>query len=692
MRRHYLLLSFLMGFITAMGQPSSVTPFEKADIYFDNFDFLNSATLYQYGLNNRIDMKNRQEERYLISLIFTGKANDALTYIKKKVGSSKRNPYLFQVALAYHYSNDFEKAITLYKDFLKKESSSPYYEVASLNLRKAYKGELYKLADFYGIAENLGQAINTEADEKNLILSTQTQDRIYFNRIYPQTNQSVKTNIFVTENYNGEWVKPDMVYKELNKDANTWLVDINQQTRTIVYGVGEYQAYSNILIDSLLFNGKRSSVLLNAVFPMETGDRDFTFLRDSVVIFSGIRDEGFGGYDLYLSYFRNGRWNDPINLGPSINTTFDEISPFMATDGRTLYYSSNNEESVGGFDVFKSVFNEKNLSWSQRMNIGVGINSGADEIYFKLTDNGSMGYFSSNRIGGMGGYDLYRFYFNEPNKEQLILSYPEFFYQLDGYLKTVELQKNDAVIGENSSIEIQPLYYAGDNIMTTSNQTAISRIANFMKSNPSSSIVLVGHSSSGTNKDFDLFFTIKRVEKIAEFLQNNGVENKRIKLWSAGSNYPFIKENINGRANPMATTMNNRIDVYLIDDQYNTISQSQMVEVSEINIEGKGLQFKQNFESGFLYLQFVALRQMYSGALSGRNDILIYSEGGSSIYKYAIGPIKDIAEVQKINVELKKSGTTEIITLPFYLGIQVSPQNLDLDNIKNSQTIRGFFE
>jgi outer membrane protein OmpA-like peptidoglycan-associated protein len=98
-------------------------------------------------------------------------------------------------------------------------------------------------------------------------------------------------------------------------------------------------------------------------------------------------------------------WGPAKNLA-MLNSEEDEMAPFISLDGKTLYFSSNSKESMGGFDVFKATRDENGM-WSKPVNVGSKVNSFSDEISYSMTANGKMAFVSSNRIGGQGGYDVY---------------------------------------------------------------------------------------------------------------------------------------------------------------------------------------------------------------------------------------------------------------------------------------------
>ncbi|MDB4061220.1 OmpA family protein [Vicingaceae bacterium] len=131
---------------------------------------------------------------------------------------------------------------------------------------------------------------------------------------------------------------------------------------------------------------------------------------NQILYFSSARetsDTHYGGMDLYkVERLLNGNWGNPINLGPKINTSGDEKSPFMHSDSYTLYFSSDGHPGVGGQDIFFSHI-DKFKEFTIPVNIGVPINTEEDEVGFKVSTDGKYGYFSSNTLGE--GLDIYNF-------------------------------------------------------------------------------------------------------------------------------------------------------------------------------------------------------------------------------------------------------------------------------------------
>ncbi len=125
----------------------------------------------------------------------------------------------------------------------------------------------------------------------------------------------------------------------------------------------------------------------------------FCISEDNVIYVVSDRPGGMGGRDIYYSQKEaNGEWGTLVNMGQAINSAYDEDGPFITADGNTLYFASNNTNSMGGFDIFRS--EKKDGKWQSPMNLGPHINSTADDIYFHFANNSEEAFFSSSRLHG----------------------------------------------------------------------------------------------------------------------------------------------------------------------------------------------------------------------------------------------------------------------------------------------------
>ncbi|PHR48136.1 MAG: hypothetical protein COA32_06340 [Fluviicola sp.] len=265
---------------------------------------------------------------------------------------------------------------------------------------------------------NLGKMINSSAPEHSPIISLDGQALYYTSRrlredksnediINPKDNMHME-DIYVSYKKNGkEWQEPELM--------DFCLPERNEATVAVSTDERFIYAFKDDAGNGDIFYSEFKDSRFKELQPLETEginteawEPHLTVSPDGrVKFFSSDREGGFGGRDIYrVVKLPNGDWSQPQNLGPGINTKYDEDSPFISVDNKTLYFSHNGEKSMGGFDVFVTVLGDEN-EWSDPINLGYPLNSMGDDIYYTTTADGLTGYLSSYREDGVGEKDIY---------------------------------------------------------------------------------------------------------------------------------------------------------------------------------------------------------------------------------------------------------------------------------------------
>jgi len=339
-----------------------------------------------------------------------------------------REPLLY-LGRIYHARHQFKEASRYYKSYLKnlpdRHDHRPMVRAA---LQRCANGIELKYREALAFVENLGPEVNTAYDDFAPVQSPNNNHRIYFSSNRSGSLGGMRNTYGRTDNLLGQY-RCDIYFSNRDPDGG-WLAGqsldylINSPEHEVIYGfdqAGKVLYYyrgskledGQIFVDTFQRNNRRLSTdLLLSPIDATANITIPYFLDANTVIFASRRAGGYGGYDLYQSSFLGGRWSTPQNLGPEINTIFDEITPYLAPDRRTLYFSSNHpERSLGGFDILKSVYNQGRQLWSAPFNMGLGINSAGDDSHFRLAKDGYTAYLSSNRKDSFGQRDIYVAYF-----------------------------------------------------------------------------------------------------------------------------------------------------------------------------------------------------------------------------------------------------------------------------------------
>jgi len=327
---------------------------------------------------------------------------------------------LYYLGRSYHLTNDIDNAEKYYTAYLDNTTKENKFVLdAQLRLKQcANAKELMATPRNYHII-NLGDKINTEHPEYAPIISLDGSV-LYFTSRRLRADGSNKD---IKEPYKNLHLED--VYYAQRIDVETWdtpqlmdfsLPERNEATVAVSSDERSFYIYKDDAGNGDIFKTEYKDSKFENLSPIdvegvntEAWEPHITASPDGKYkYFSSDREGGFGGRDIYrITKLPNGQWSKPMNLGPTINTPYDEDSPFISVDNKTLYFSHNGEKSIGGFDVFVSVLNEEDRSWSDPINLGVPLNSTGDDIYYTTTADGLTGYYTSFRADGFGEKDIY---------------------------------------------------------------------------------------------------------------------------------------------------------------------------------------------------------------------------------------------------------------------------------------------
>jgi OOP family OmpA-OmpF porin len=373
---------------------------------------------------------------------------------------SKSDYLTHQLASAYRLNFDYHNASENYKKVVDNGSypnDAYYYAISLMNLRN-YKDAMQNLEALMSkvtndtlksaIQKNISScyfAMDTNSYKQMIIVKK--MDTIVFNAgtssFAPMYYGSSSKLLFTSARKGGVVLDPekqdsrylcDLYYTEL-KDTG-WMKPVNfgRPVNTTLH-----EGSSVVTSDDIMFFTRWSDANRNESFIYMAKMKDGFFyeaykLSETVnkvgykamqpyvsfdgtkLFFSSNKPGGKGGYDLYMCNIdENGFTGEAVNLGASINTAGDEVTPFYHTISNTLFFSSNGHTGVGGLDVFKSSLNVDDSVYAKPKNLGRPINSSKDDAYFILDRVQTKGYFSSDREDCPGGncYDIYEFE-NEP--------------------------------------------------------------------------------------------------------------------------------------------------------------------------------------------------------------------------------------------------------------------------------------
>ncbi len=365
---------------------------------------------------------------YLNNNTNKGKAVPYLEIVTRKEKHDPNAEYL--LGRAYQYSNRFDDAISVFKKF-KQEAKGTVFNLVDADLQIQHCINAKELMKFPVdvLFQNLGANINSEYSDYYPFV-TANESFIVYNTKRPEKNAekmengSYNNSIYISRVINGEYMKASPIGSPINAGNNgIEVIGLSENGDEILLyqptGVGK----GNIFMSTLNAQGMYSKPeKLDAKINTGGDEIAASISADgNTLFFASNRKGGLGGTDIYICKKIGKKWSIPKNAGPEVNTLYDEDFPNISPDGKNLYFSSKGHTSMGGYDIFKSAYEEVNGTFTSPKNIGYPINTTDDDMNFRISKNGKYGYIASAKNGGQGDFDIYRVTFNEVESDYSVV-------------------------------------------------------------------------------------------------------------------------------------------------------------------------------------------------------------------------------------------------------------------------------
>lgn len=476
---------------------------------------------------------------------------------------------------------------------------------------------------------------------KNLSDSVNTPDDEYINFVEADGNRMIITRKMLRDSANSDqpeyaerflvstrfpegWQKPEWLTVPWSEGVNAGGMSMSADGRSMLFtgcywpnGSGSCDLYFSNRIGDEWQQPERFNNSINTSGwesqPVITAD-------GKVIYFSSKREGGKGGADIWKTVYLPGKgWSPPVNLGDSINTQGDEMAPFIHGDGQTLYFSSNGHPGLGGFDLFLARKDGAGR-WKRAENFGFPINSPENEINVFIALDGKLGWLSSDRLGGLGGYDIFSFDITSETAPQPVVVLAgrvvdrSLGKPLEARVEVTNMNnqqevinlKSDAVTGE-FLVVLQPhirylfnlsktgyLFYSEEidydtgfssvcrtysldpvlaglsmnlnhvyfefnsDTLLPESSVELDKVVRFMNENPEIFVEIIGHTDSIGHPDFNQKLSLRRASSVATYLSAHDIASERLSIKGLGDTTPVGEnETEEGRA------MNRRTEIVI---------------------------------------------------------------------------------------------------------------------------------
>jgi outer membrane protein OmpA-like peptidoglycan-associated protein/tetratricopeptide (TPR) repeat protein len=520
----------------------------------------------------------------------------------------------------------YADALHSFKVYMEIDTSTGKYKQQALHGMEVAKFGIYATSHPVEFEpKNLGNNVNSKSDDYWPSLSADEQTLVITRLVNVQEfNRSVQEDFFFSNMTNTGWSLMQDAGYPLNTPDNEGAQSISANGKLMVFTVCNRRGViGRCDIFFSVKEGDKWSFPMNMGGPLNTKAKETqpSLSADArTLYFASDREGGKGGLDIWMSKKNeDGTWEIPVNLGDSINSPGDEMSPFIHPDDQTLYFSSDYLIGLGGFDIFFSRRN-KNGTWGKPRNIGYPINTYRDETGLIVNARGDIAYFASD-INTESGKDIFQFQLykearplevsymkgtviDEKTRDRLQANF-ELYDLKDG--KLISQSKSDPITGEflvciptnrnymlhvnrpgylfysdnfslsgvfhvdepylkdvllkpiipGESIVLYNIFYeTASYTLKDESKYELDKVVKFLNSNPSVNIEISGHTDNVGTEAYNLQLSENRAKSVVKYLTEHGINSGRLTSKGYGFSVPIEKnESEEGRAKNRRTEL-----------------------------------------------------------------------------------------------------------------------------------------
>jgi tetratricopeptide (TPR) repeat protein len=391
--------------------------FLDAEYFFLKEDFSDALSLYLKLYEKLPDNSNLAYRIGDCYLNIPGKKDLSIDYLetasknmsaRHKEGTINQTtaPYeaLFDLGKAYRINYKFDKAKEAFIKYLGTLLPDDHENLDFIN-HEIKVCDMAKDLIANPIAyteENIGEPFNDAKSNYSPLISADGKSFAYM------VSLKFYNAVMFSRLVDGKWTGPVNITPDLQSDGDIFISCLSADGKLLLLSKNDN---FNSDIYSSSYNGQNWSVATKLNKNINTKyweSHGFISEDGNQIVFASDRPGGYGGLDLYISQKINGDWGPAVNIGPQINTQFNEDRPFLINKGKTLFFSSQGHENIGGYDIFRSDL-QPDGTWSKPQNLGYPLNTPDDNFFFMPIGDGKSGYYSLYKpTGGFGKEDIYK--------------------------------------------------------------------------------------------------------------------------------------------------------------------------------------------------------------------------------------------------------------------------------------------
>ncbi|MDR1416327.1 MAG: OmpA family protein [Prevotellaceae bacterium] len=559
-------------------------------------------------LLTKTGLKREQQPEVLFrlaeSLRLAGAMRQAEGYYERAIVRGNPNPdALLGLAKSQQANEKYAAATTTYEKYLllaPQDTVARQMLESCIALRDTAVGSTRYLvdnvSDFNSNKDDFAPAF--AEDDYSVVYFTSSREDALGKKKNIITGDKSTDIFFSKQSRNGRWSKPLQIDGEVNTKSDDGVCSLTPNLRAMYFT--QCLTRGAKIGCSICTSTRSDENVWVEVDKVSLSDSTFnvahpSFSEDGTELyFASDMEGGYGGFDIWV-VSRQGEgdeWSEPTNMGPSINTAGDEMYPYFRSAGM-LYFSSSGHKGFGGMDIFKASRKEQG-GW-QVENMGLPINSSADDISIIFEREREAGYFASRRRGGKGGDDIYRFVLPEakymfigsvrsyedvapiadasvkiissdgetkmqktekdglfslqlrPETDYLVVVTKTGFFNQKAKFSTkgleaiTTLREDFRMRSMAKAIELENILYdLGKWELRKESEESLNQLVEVLNDNPGISIEISSHSDSRGDSTFNLELSQKRAQSVVDYLVDKGIEASRLQAKGYGEAMPRV--------------------------------------------------------------------------------------------------------------------------------------------------------
>jgi len=551
MRR--LLLLVLICLLSAFTQAQNIkVDFNDGEFFLAQEDY--EEALYAFG---KVHNRGYQDNAYinyrmgLCLLQIPGRKTESIPYLEKaersistsvKLGKFDQEDAppdaLLYLGNAYRINMEIDRAIEKYNAFAKyidpkDKALKAYVDQQIVACGNALVATANPVEYKIG---NLGQLPETHTSRYNVLVSGDLQTMAFMGK------NPFYNGIYVAVKKNDLWERPLNITPSVASDGNMDVVALSYDGKQMLLAVRD-EFTSNIYISKYENNRWNPAVSLGKPINSRYYEAYATFSPDArSIYFSSNRKESMGGMDIFRSDLNDdGSWSEPVNLGQGINTVLNEDAPMMGPEGKRLYFSSQGHSTMGGYDVFYSDMNSDGSFRGVPVNLGYPLNTSDDDYPYTpqgvKEDNTSIIFAE----GKAEGYDLFKFAMIGRNDIPVPVSMDG---EEEGKEEVAEVPEvEEPVVEEAPEPEkaaperyyLRPIYFDFDSDELTSQDIPkLDILASILLEHPTLRLTITGYTDSKGTEDYNQRLSVDRATSVYKYMLLSGIPKERMVVTGMG--------------------------------------------------------------------------------------------------------------------------------------------------------------